>query len=162
MRRLAAAGALLLAGCSTLERLMPESPGAASRPPVSAANPAPVSEARAGSDIARVRNALAVLANPNGDEAEALAHLEPLLKRSGGDPDARAMAGFLQAMVLERRKLRESASGAAARLREERKATEVQKLRADALQERATELQQKLEGLADLEKSLSDRQGPNR
>jgi hypothetical protein len=67
------------------------------------------------------------------------------------------MAGFLQGMVLERRKLRESATAAAAKSRDERREALAQKQRADAQQERADRLQQKLEALTNLEKSLSNR-----
>ena len=70
------------------------------------------------------------------------------------------MASFLQAMAGERRRLRESAAASGTRLREERHAREVEKQRADALQERAAQLQQKLDALSDLEKSLSDRPTP--
>jgi hypothetical protein len=165
MRWLAPALLLALAACSTLERLVPAEPAApvpAKAAGAGSQKPAPVSEARPTSDMGRIRAAMAILANPSGDESEALALVEPVARARGGDADARAMAGFLQAMALERRRLKESAAGAAARLRDERKATEAQKLRADALQERAAELQQKLDALADLEKTLSEKQVPNR
>jgi hypothetical protein len=72
------------------------------------------------------------------------------------------MASFLHTMAGERRRLRESAAAANARLREERKAVDAQKQRADTLQERAAQLQQKLDALTELEKSLSDRPISNR
>jgi len=54
------------------------------------------------------------------------------------------------------------AATAGARLRDERKARETEKQRAEAMQERAAQLQQKLDALTDLEKSLSDRSTPTR
>jgi hypothetical protein len=72
------------------------------------------------------------------------------------------MASFLLVQAAERKRLKEGAAAAGSRLRDERRATEAQKQRADALQERAAQLQQKIEALTELEKSLSDRQTPNR
>jgi len=77
-------------------------------------------------------------------------------------PEAREMASFLHVQLVERRRLRESAAAADKNLRDERKATEAQKLRADALQERVAQLQQKLDALGEIEKSLSDRQTKGR
>ena len=163
MRVAAPALALALAGCSLREG--PAAPGETAgekAAPAAGAKPAPVVEARPTSDLGRIKAALAILASPSGDEGEALALVEPVARRTNGDADTRAMAGFVQGMALERRRLKESAAGANAKLREERKAAEAQKLRADALQERAAELQQKLDALADLEKSLSAKQVTNR
>jgi hypothetical protein len=146
-----------------IERPAPvDSASAKPAPAPASGKPAPVADARPTSDLGRIKAAMAILATPNGDEAEALALVEPVARRSNGDGEARALAGFLQAMVLERRRLKESAAGANAKLRDERKAAEAQKQRADALQERAAELQQKLDALADLEKSLSEKQVTNR
>ena len=97
-------------------------------------------------DLSRVKAALALAVSPQSDEAEILALVEPVAKRAG-DRDVKAMAGFLQVMALERRRARESS---AARLRDEHKALDAQRQRAD-------DLQQKLEALSALEKSLSDR-----
>lgn len=117
---------------------------------------------RENDDLTRVKAALAVaVANP-AEDAELSALVDPVAKRDGGDADVRSMASFLQVMASERRRLRESAAAAAARLRDERKASEAQKQRADALQERAAQLQQKLDAFTEIEKSLSDRQVPPR
>jgi hypothetical protein len=97
-------------------------------------------------DLSRVKAALALAVSPQSDEAEILALVEPVEKRAG-DRDVKAMAGFLQVMALERRRAKESS---AARLRDEHKALDAQRQRAD-------DLQQKLEALSALEKSLSDR-----
>jgi hypothetical protein len=97
-------------------------------------------------DLGRVKAAMALSFSAQSDEAEILALVEPVEKRAG-DRDVKAMAGFLQAMALERRRVKESS---AARLRDERKAL-------DAQRQRAEELQQKLEALSALEKSLSAR-----
>ena len=97
-------------------------------------------------DLPRVKAALALAVSPQSDEAEILALVEPV-ERHAGDRDVKAMAGFLQAMALERRRVKESS---AARLRDEHKALDAQRQRAD-------DLQQKLEALSALEKSLSDR-----
>jgi hypothetical protein len=97
-------------------------------------------------DLSRVKAALALAVSPQSDEAEILALVEPVERRAG-DRDVKAMAGFLHAMALERRRAKESS---AARLRDERKALDAQRQRAD-------DLQQKLEALSALEKSLSDR-----
>ena len=81
--------------------------------------------------------------------------VDPVAKKDNGDRDLRAMASFLQVVANERRRLKESAAAAGVRLREERRLNEAQKQRADALQ-------QKLDALTDLEKSLSDRPTPSR
>ena len=65
------------------------------------------------------------------------------------------MAAFVQALALERRRLKESAAAAQGRLRDERKLAESQKQRADTLQ-------QKLDALTELEKSIADREAPAR
>ena len=118
---------------------------------------------RDNSDIARVKAALALVLNHLSEEGDILALVEPVARRASADADLKAVASFLQALAGDRRRLRESATAAAAtRLRDERRATEVQKQRADALQERAAQLQQKLDALTEIEKSLSDRQTPSR
>lgn len=116
--------------------------------------------ARDATDLTRVKAALALTLTPQADEAEVVALLEPIAKRDSPGP-VKAMASFLQANAVERRRLRESAASARAVLRDERRALEAQKQRAETLQERAAQLQQKIDALTDLEKSLSDRQNPS-
>ena len=117
---------------------------------------------REPSDVTRVKAALATaLANP-ADDAELHALVDPVARASGGDADVRSMASFLQAVAAERRRAKESAAAGAAKLRDERRAAEAQRSRADAAQERAAQLQQKLDALTEIEKSLSDRQGTSR
>jgi len=112
------------------------------------------------SEVNRLKLALALAAAPQSDEADIVTLVEPLVRESHGiDPDVQAMASFLQAMVLERRRLKESAATAGNRSREDRRAHDVQKQRADSLQERNAQLQQKLDALTNLEKSLSGRKG---
>jgi hypothetical protein len=111
-------------------------------------------------DLTRVKTALAVALAAPGEDAELAALADPVARRDGGDADVRSMASFLQAIAAERRRQRESAAAAATRLRDERRALEAQKQRADALQERAAQLQQKLDAFTEIEKSLSDRQVP--
>ena len=180
------AALLLLAGCAQLEQLF-GSPGsstsaaqpsapAAHRPPDDviaylgslrgmneAAIPREVARQRQvlahdNSDIARTRLALALSLSPQGEDQEVLSLVEPVARKDLARPDVRAMASFLQAMVGERRRLRESAAAANAKARDDRRAADAQKQRADGLQERAAQLQQKLDALTELEKSLSDRQ----
>lgn len=178
MRRLATALALLaLVACAPLER------GAAARAPQASSTRAGEALAtyldqlrgmdEAGlareaarqrrlatagaSDLERVRAALALSLAPHADEAEVLALVDPVARRPSAPPDVRGMASFLQAMAAERRRLRESAAAAGQKLRDERRAREQEKQRADTLQERATDLQQKLDALSELEKSLSNR-----
>lgn len=115
-----------------------------------------------GSDISRTRLAIALSVSPQGDEAEILALVDPVARKETAHQDVRAMASFLHAMAGERRRLKESAAAANAKLRDERKAVEAQKQRADTAQERAAQLQQKLDALTDLEKSLSDRSNQTR
>lgn len=115
-----------------------------------------IAAANAG-DLARVRAALALSLAPHSDENEILALVEPVVSRRDAPADVRGMASFLQAMATDRRRLRESAAAAGQKLREEHHAREQEKQRADALQERATDLQQKLDALSELEKSLSKR-----
>jgi hypothetical protein len=117
--------------------------------------------ARDGDDATRVKAAIA-LTLAHADESEVIALAEPVSQRETADPSLKAMASFLQLMAADRRRLRESAVAAGSRLREERRSAEVQKQRADALAERAAQLQQKLDALTELEKSLSDRQPASR
>ena len=116
---------------------------------------------RAEGDLARVKAALA-LTLAHADESEVAALVEPVARRASADPEVRAMAGFLHVMALDRRRLRENATAAGARLRDERRAQEALKQKADAATERAAQLQQKLDALTEIERSLSDRQVPNR
>ena len=174
----ACACAALLAGCPAFDAPRPEAEGARSTVASSSSAAADLvaylahlrslsegalaSEAarhrgEAG-DLARVKSALALSLSLQSDEAEILALVEGPAKRQDGDRDVRAMAGFLHAMALERRRLKESAASAGARLRDERRALDLQRQRAEALQQRAEALQQKLDALTDLEKSLADRQ----
>ena len=106
-------------------------------------------------DTARVKAAIALLLSSQAEEADILSLVDPVAKKDNGDRDLRAMASFLQVVANERRRLKESAAAAGVRLREERRLNEAQKQRADALQ-------QKLDALTDLEKSLSDRPTPSR
>jgi septal ring factor EnvC (AmiA/AmiB activator) len=117
---------------------------------------------RDGGDAARTRLALALSLSQQGDEAEILGLVEPVARKENAPADVRAMASFLHTIASERRRLKESAAAANAKVREERKAAEAQKQRADTLQERAAQLQQKLDALTELEKSLSDRPISNR
>lgn len=113
-------------------------------------------------DLARVRAALALSLAPHADESEVLALVQPVAGSAKASADLRGMASFLQAIAMERRRLRESAAATGARLRDERHAREQEKQRADVLQERADELQKKLDALSELEKSLSNRPPGNR
>jgi hypothetical protein len=118
--------------------------------------------ARTQGELEAVKLGLALSLAPASDDAEVIALLEPIARKPTADDDVRAMASFLLLQAAERRRLKEGAAAAGSRLREERRATEVQKQRADALQERAAQLQQKIEALTELEKSLSDRPTPSR
>ncbi|QJR14412.1 hypothetical protein [Usitatibacter palustris] len=110
-------------------------------------------------DLARLKAALALSTSPQSEEADILALIEPLLREGYAiqDADALAMASFLQGMALERRRLKESAAVANGRSRDDRKAMDAQKHRADHLEQRVTQLQQKIDALTSLEKSLSKR-----
>jgi hypothetical protein len=105
---------------------------------------------RDSADLGRVKAAMALSLSTQAEESDILALLDPLLKRDNGDRDVKAMASFLHTMVMERRRLKESAAAAGAKLRDERRTAETQKQRAETLQ-------QKLDALTELEKSLSDR-----
>ena len=106
-------------------------------------------------DAARVKAALALALSLQSDDSEIAALVDAIARKEDADRDLRAMAAFLHALAAERRRLRESAATAQGRLRDERKAAEAQKQRADALQ-------QKLDALTDLEKSLADRAAAGR
>ena len=112
----------------------------------------------APTDLSQVKIAIALSLVPQADEGEILALVDPVVRHDAAEDDLRAMASFLQVQAVERRRLKESAAAAGTRLRDERKAMEAQKQRADALQERAALLQQKLDALTEIEKNLSDRQ----
>jgi hypothetical protein len=109
-----------------------------------------------------VKLGLALSLAPSGDDGEVATLMEPIVRRPGAEDDVRAMASFLLVQSAERRRLKEGVAAAGSRLRDERRATEAQKHRADALQERAAQLQQKIDALTELEKSLSDRQAQTR
>jgi len=113
-------------------------------------------------DVAKLKVAMAMVVAPQAEEADILAVVDPIARKESAEAEVRAMASFLQGIALERRRLKESAATAGARLRDERKARETEKQRAEAMQERAAQLQQKLDALTDLEKSLSDRSTPTR
>ena len=109
------------------------------------------------SDIEAVKLGIALSLAHGSDEGEIAALMEPIARRPGADDDVRAMASFLLLQATERRRLKEGVAAAGSRLRDERRAHEAQKQRADALQERAAQLQQKIDALTELEKSLSSR-----
>ena len=113
-------------------------------------------------DVAKLKVAMAMVVAPQTEESDILAVVGPIARKDSADAEVRAMASFLQGIATERRRLKESAATAGARLRDERRARESEKQRAEAMQERAAQLQQKLDALTDLEKSLSDRQNPPR
>jgi hypothetical protein len=189
MRALLVFVALALSGCGALEKLAPDSVSApASAEPSSFTRRSSADELvnylarlkgmnesalsaeasrqrqaaqREASDVARVKAAMALTVSGHADEGDILALVEPLAKKDR-DPDVRAMASFLQGIAHERRRLKESAAAAGARARDAQRARENEKQRAEAMQERAAQLQQKLDALTDLEKSLSDRQNPAR
>ena len=116
---------------------------------------------RGTDDASRVRAAMAMTL-AHAEEAEILALVEPVARRTAAPAEVRTMAGFLQVMAADRRRLRESAAAAGARLRDERRAQEAMKQKADAALERAAQLQQKLDALTEIERSLSDRPPPSR
>ena len=187
--RLAALAGALLAGCAALQPVPPTATASGAAAPVREAPVSgrasghasellgylarvrPMSDAqltteaarqkRGGDEMSRVKAAIA-LTLAQGDDAEIVALVEPIARRGGAEPDVRAMAGFLLALAADRRKLRDNAAAAAARVRDERRAQEQLKQRADAATERAAQLQQKLDALTEIERSLSDRQVPNR
>lgn len=112
------------------------------------------------SDAQRLRAAIALSLSPQGEDAEVVSLAEPIAKREGADASLRAMASYVVLFAGERRRLREAAASARIAVREEKRNGESQKQRADALQERLAQLQQKLDALTELEKSLSDRPPP--
>ncbi|HUP98195.1 MAG TPA: hypothetical protein VM073_09645 [Usitatibacter sp.] len=188
IRALAIAAALVIAGCAAFERAVPEAlrPGAPRERAVEtpSANElvaylarlrgmnerslaAEVARQRemartSPGDLGQIKVALALSLSSLADESEVISLVDPIVRRDNADDDLRAMASFLHVQALERRRHKESAAAAGAKLREERRATETQKQRADALQEKAAQLQQKLDALTELEKSLSDRQAQGR
>jgi hypothetical protein len=110
-------------------------------------------------EMGRIKLAL-VLTALQTEESDILMLLEPLGRESKGtDPDVQAMASFLQQMAQERRRLKEAAATAGTKARDDRRAYESQRQRAETLQERNAQLQQKLDALTNLEKSLSGRKG---
>ncbi|MCW5592235.1 MAG: response regulator [Burkholderiales bacterium] len=114
--------------------------------------------AAAPGDLARVEAAMAAAMAPAPDDDLVLALVAPVLAAfPPAEPELRAMAGFLQGMASERRKLREGLAAAQAGSREDRREAQAQRSRAEAQQERADRLQAKLEALTNLEKSLADR-----
>ena len=109
---------------------------------------------RDASDLARVKAALAMTLSSQADEAEIIELVEPVARKQGAG-DVRAMAALLNTNAQERRRLKQRAASAAGELRDERKLAEAQK-------QRAEQLQQKLDALTELEKSLAQRETPPR
>ncbi len=110
---------------------------------------------RDSSDVARVKGALALTLSSQSDEGDILELVDPVTRRPNVDRDVRAMATLVQAMATERRRLKQRVAAAAGELREERRAMESQKQRAEALQ-------QKLDALTELERSLAQREAKSR
>src|SRR5688572_11245033 len=121
----------VLAGCAALDQLFPArtSPATAPAPAAAAADRSSAQElvaylarlrtlseaalvtettrqrqaaSRTPSDLAKAKLALALAMNPQGEDADVLAVVEPLARKDGGDPEVRAMASFLQGIVHER------------------------------------------------------------
>jgi FtsZ-binding cell division protein ZapB len=187
MRRTLILFTLLATGCGVLEKMTsPPAPAASTPQTVEAAANIPPGEElvaylariksldepslnaeatrqrqaaqRNSNEISRVKAAMALTVSAQGDEADILVLVDPLVRKEGRmDPDVRAMASFLQGIAHERRKLKENAAAAGNRARDAQRARDTERQRADALQERAAQLQQKLDALTDLEKSLSER-----
>jgi hypothetical protein len=109
---------------------------------------------RDASDLARVKAALALSLSSQADEGDIIELVEPVTRRSTAN-DVRAMAVLLNANAQERRRLRQRAANATGELREERKLAEAHK-------QRAEQLQQKLDALTDLERSLAAREAQAR
>ena len=172
----AAALSLILASCATTDRVAPSADATPAVPATATRSNAEelvaylarlrnlsdgalaaeaARQKREAGDLAKVKAALALTLAPQAEEGDILALVEPTAKKENVDRDVRAMASFLQVLATERRRLKESAAAAGARLRDERRAHETQKQRAEALQ-------QKLDALTDLEKSLADRVNPSR
>ena len=116
---------------------------------------APRSEGEMTEYLRRATSALS--AARGGDEAELQALTATVERAAISQPHLKPLASFLQERAIDRRRLKESAAAATAKLRDERRAQEALRTRVDAAQERASQLQQKLEALSALEKSLSDR-----
>jgi hypothetical protein len=176
-RAAAVAAFFFLAACATLDRTAAPAEIRSAVPPVTAGHAAgddliaylarirgmndaalaaeAARQRRDASDAARVKAALALTLASQGEESDILSLVEPVAKKDNGDRDLRAVASFLQVIAMERRRLKESAAAAGVRLRDERRLREADKQRADTLQ-------QKLDALTDLEKSLSDRPSTNR
>lgn len=109
---------------------------------------------RDASDLARVKAALALTLSSQADEGDIIELVEPVTRKPGSG-DVRAMAVLLNANAQERKRLKQRAASAAGELREERKVAEAQK-------QRAEQLQQKLDALTDLERSLASREAQPR
>jgi hypothetical protein len=109
---------------------------------------------RDASDLARVKAALAMTLSAQADEGDIIELVEPVARKAGAS-DVRAMAALLNTNAHEKRRLRQRAANAAGELREERRLAEAQK-------QRAEQLQQKLDALTDLERSLASREAQAR
>jgi len=113
---------------------------------------------REASHYARVEAAMAQTMAASPDDGQVIALVGPVLAAwPPAEPELRAMAGFLQGLATDRRKLRDGLATAQAKLREDRREAQAQRLRADAQQDRADRLQAKLEALTNLEKALATR-----
>jgi alkanesulfonate monooxygenase SsuD/methylene tetrahydromethanopterin reductase-like flavin-dependent oxidoreductase (luciferase family) len=107
------------------------------------------------SDVARVKAALALSLSPQIDDSEVIDLVEPVTRKPAANADVKAMASFVHAMAMERRRLKQRATAAAGELREERRLSGTQA-------QRAEQLQQKLDALTNLEKSLAERETKTR
>jgi len=113
---------------------------------------------REASHFALVEAAMAQTMAASPDDGQVVALVGPVLAAwPPAEPELRAMAGFLQGLATDRRKLRDGLATAQAKLRDDRREAHAQRLRADAQQDRADRLQAKLEALTNLEKALATR-----
>ncbi len=179
------AGALagVLAGCVPLENApAPAAPAYAQKPVRPAAltetaelmayllqvrtlSPSALAEegARTREALARdhgdaVRIKAAVAAQGNGDDADVLSLLEPLVQdSSAAKPELKGVALLLYQGAQERKKARDMASAAAARVRDAQKASETAQAKSEQLRKQVEELEQKLNAVKTIEKSLIQR-----
>ena len=101
--------------------------------------------AKGKGDVARLQLALfATLSNASfGDNARALALLEPMLKERPGASPARSFAILLHAMLTEQKKLEESVQGLSQKLKEEQRREDALQKQLDALKEMETNLMER-------------------
>lgn len=110
------------------------------------------------SELTRLKLALLLASNANTDDGELMTLLEPLVQDApSAKPGIRALATLVHDSAYERKRTKDSLAAAQARLREAQKSQESNLARVDQQRRQIEDLENKLNALKTIEKSLIQR-----